>query len=146
MAALIHFAHPLELVFIRYEGHHTAQDADRIYDALEGTLSEAPYSKFFVDLSGVTSSALCPDDLRHLQRRLTVCASARRQQGPSPLMMAYFAPTAPAQQVGRICTGRWNLHPDFISATSHLRQDCAILLNVPEAALAELDTLPYQPV
>lgn len=143
MAALMHIEPDIETVFIRYEGHHTAEDVNRVYDELDRNACSHPFVRFFVDLSPVTSHALSDDDLRQLQGRLTVCAKTRTVAAPQPLLLAYYAPTAPAQQVGRICTGRWNLHPNFISITSHLASDCAILLNMPAAAVADRDMLPY---
>ncbi|MCG7492207.1 hypothetical protein [Thalassobius sp. Cn5-15] len=135
MAALFYIAHDLDTVLVRYTGHHIAADVDKVYDELERNTECSHCVRFYVDLSGVTSHALNREDLISLNARVTECAASRTITEPHPLLLAYYAPTLPAQQVGRACTGRWNLHPDLVCMTSALRKDCATFLHVDLASL-----------
>jgi hypothetical protein len=143
MSALLHFCPQSQVSSIRYVGVHTPEDVETVLAELSSKGAYESCLRFYIDLSEVTSCKLEKAGMRQLQHSLARFARTRHNPDNMPLLMAYFAPTSPAQQVGRICTGQWNLNPDFISMTSDLQSDCAVFLNMKLSHLNAADRSDY---
>lgn len=122
------------LVFVRFEGRITVDEAGAAFAAFTRDPDRGPVHKHLLDFSGVTGwTADFPGLMRLHAGQLDVLRDAHQE-----ILYVYHAPEGPARPLARVLLPSWEEVPGVVALLQDTEAGALDLLGQPETSFAVL--------